>query len=104
MRPPLKNACSLLPMFQHAPTTQMHAPSPTSATPRPPSRVVDDDDDESITESLLTLSQYRVPEMQAPSTSPFRTTSRFFTRDTRLHLETCANQLRKVLSVAHLFH
>ncbi|KAJ8587914.1 TPR-like protein [Rhizopogon salebrosus TDB-379] len=43
-------------------------PSPTSATPRPPSRVVDDDYDEGITESLLTLSHYRVPEMQAPST------------------------------------
>lgn len=43
-------------------------PSPTSATPRPPSRIVDDDYDEGITESLLTLSHYRVAEMQAPST------------------------------------
>ncbi|KAG1725558.1 TPR-like protein [Suillus paluster] len=43
-------------------------PSPTSATPRPPSRVVDDDYDEGITESLLTLSHYRVSEMQPSST------------------------------------
>jgi hypothetical protein len=59
------NACSLLPMFQHAPTTQT---SPTSTTPRPPSHVVDDDYDEGITELLLTLSHYHVPEMQVPST------------------------------------
>jgi hypothetical protein len=97
-----------------SPTTQTHAPSPTSAVPRPPSHVVDDDYVEGITESLFTLSHYHIPEMQAPSTVdsqkasnfslPFHTTSRFFTRDTRLHLETCANQLQKVLSVAHLFH
>ncbi|KAG1889209.1 TPR-like protein [Suillus subluteus] len=41
-------------------------PSPTSATPRPPSRVVDDDYDEGI-ETLLHLSQYR-PEAQSSST------------------------------------
>jgi hypothetical protein len=33
--------------------------------PHPPSHVMDDD--EGITESLLTLSHYHVPEMQAPS-------------------------------------
>ncbi|KAG2160230.1 TPR-like protein [Suillus bovinus] len=38
-------------------------PSPTSATPRPPSRVVDDDYDEGI-ETLLNLSQYR-PEQSS---------------------------------------
>ncbi|KAJ8581813.1 hypothetical protein M405DRAFT_868353 [Rhizopogon salebrosus TDB-379] len=46
---------------------KMYAPSSTSATPRPPSRVMDDDYDEGITESHLTLLHYRAPEMQAPS-------------------------------------
>jgi hypothetical protein len=45
------------------------AASPTGAIPRPPSHVVDDD--EGITESLLTLSHYRVPEMQAPPIADF---------------------------------
>jgi hypothetical protein len=51
----------ILPAFQHTPATQTrlrrshHAntPSPTNAIPRPPSRVVDDDYDEGITNHSL---------------------------------------------------
>jgi glucose repression mediator protein len=61
-------------------------PSPTSAMPRPPSRVMDDDYDEGITESLLTLSHYRVPEMQAPSTGD--------SQNGQMHLPTVSNGSR----------
>ena len=37
-------------------------PSPTSATPRPPSRVVDEDYDEGVADALINLSSYRAPD------------------------------------------
>jgi hypothetical protein len=49
--------------------------------PHPPSHVMDDD--EGITESLLTLSHYRVPEMQAPSIADFQ--------NSRMHSPTVSN-------------
>ena len=50
-------------------------PSPTSATPRPPSRVVDEDYDEGVADALINLSSYRAPDNSglagdAPSHSP----------------------------------
>ena len=50
-------------------------PSPTSATPRPPSRVVDEDYDEGVADALIVLSSYRAPDNSgsagdAPSHSP----------------------------------
>ena len=50
-------------------------PSPTSATPRPPSRVVDEDYDEGVADALIVLSSYRAPDNsgsagEAPSHSP----------------------------------
>ncbi|KAH7907526.1 TPR-like protein, partial [Hygrophoropsis aurantiaca] len=42
-------------------------PSPTGPTPRPPSRVVDEDYDEGVADALVNLSQYCAPEMAAPS-------------------------------------
>ena len=50
-------------------------PSPTSATPRPPSRVVDEDYDEGVVDALIVLSSYRAPDNSgsagdAPSHSP----------------------------------
>ncbi|KAF9229813.1 TPR-like protein [Gyrodon lividus] len=40
-------------------------PSPTSATPRPPSRTVDEDYDEGVADALVVLSQYRAPDAPA---------------------------------------
>jgi len=36
-------------------------PSPTSATPHPPARVVDEDYDEGVTDALMSLASYRAP-------------------------------------------
>ncbi|KAJ4485474.1 TPR-like protein [Lentinula aciculospora] len=45
-------------------------PSPTSAlTPRPPSRVVDEDYDEGVADALMGLAAYRPPTESAPSES-----------------------------------
>lgn len=45
--------------------------SPTNtATPRPPSRVVDEDYDEGVADALMGLASYRPPEMAAPSAEP----------------------------------
>jgi hypothetical protein len=57
------------------------AASPIDAMPRSPSHVVDDQ--EGITESLLILSHYRVPEMQAPSIADFQ--------NGRMHSPTVSN-------------
>lgn len=46
-------------------------PSPTSATPHPPARVVDEDYDEGVTDALMSLASYRAPDLAAdPSHSP----------------------------------
>jgi glucose repression mediator protein len=46
-------------------------PSPTSATPHAPARVVDEDYDEGVTDALMSLASYRAPESAAdPSHSP----------------------------------
>ncbi|KAF9457460.1 hypothetical protein BDZ94DRAFT_1292387 [Collybia nuda] len=46
-------------------------PSPTSATPRPPSRMIDEDYDESgVTDALMNLSSYRSAPTADPSHSP----------------------------------
>jgi len=55
-------------------------PSPTSATPRPPSRVVDEDYDEGVADALIVLSSYRAPDNSgsagdAPSHSPTMSSS-----------------------------
>ncbi|KIK99209.1 hypothetical protein PAXRUDRAFT_132529 [Paxillus rubicundulus Ve08.2h10] len=42
-------------------------PSPMSATPRPPSRVVDEDYDEGVADALVVLSQYRAPDATVPT-------------------------------------
>ncbi|KIJ21344.1 hypothetical protein PAXINDRAFT_104349 [Paxillus involutus ATCC 200175] len=42
-------------------------PSPTSATPRPPSRVVDEDYDEGVADALVVLSQYRASDATVPT-------------------------------------
>ncbi|KAF8554568.1 hypothetical protein OG21DRAFT_1412346 [Imleria badia] len=44
-------------------------PSPTAATPRPPSRVVDEDYDEGVADSLLVLSQSHSAPMHSPTLS-----------------------------------
>ncbi|KAF9560195.1 TPR-like protein [Agrocybe pediades] len=41
-------------------------PSPTSAAPRPPSRVVDEDYDEGVADALMGLASYRAPENLVP--------------------------------------
>ena len=43
-------------------------PSPTSATPRAPARVVDEDYDEGVADALMGLASYRAPELTASST------------------------------------
>jgi general transcriptional corepressor CYC8 len=46
-------------------------PSPTSATPHPPARVVDEDYDEGVTAALMSLASYRAPDSATdPSHSP----------------------------------
>ena len=46
-------------------------PSPTSATPHPPPRVVDEDYDEGVTDALMSLASYRASDSAAdPSHSP----------------------------------
>jgi len=55
-------------------------PSPTSATPLPPSRVVDEDYDEGVADALIVLSSYRAPDNSgsagdAPSHSPTMSSS-----------------------------
>ncbi|KAJ3513041.1 hypothetical protein NLJ89_g3168 [Agrocybe chaxingu] len=47
-------------------------PSPTSATPRPPSRVVDEDYDEGVADALMGLASYRAPENSQSSDPPSR--------------------------------
>ncbi|CAA7264679.1 unnamed protein product [Cyclocybe aegerita] len=47
-------------------------PSPTSATPRPPSRVVDEDYDEGVADALMGLASYRAPENPQSSDPPSR--------------------------------
>jgi hypothetical protein len=44
-------------------------PSPTSATPRPPSRVVDEDYDEGVADALVVLSQSHSAPMHSPTLS-----------------------------------
>ncbi|KAI9566990.1 TPR-like protein [Boletus coccyginus] len=44
-------------------------PSPTTATPRPPSRVVDEDYDEGVADALVGLSQSRIAPMHSPTLS-----------------------------------